>query len=105
MTNWNMRPLGVQVLALAYRTGEAWNETAYSNPEFDAKLNAALAVADADQAQGNDEGYRADPAGFRHHHPALLAQALQPLGRMQVKNYGMHPTFEHDYGKVWLDQA
>lgn len=36
MTNWNMRPLGVQVLAIAYRSGEAWNESAFSNPEFDA---------------------------------------------------------------------
>ena len=34
MTNWNMRPLGVQVLALAYRTGEAWNETAYVQPRL-----------------------------------------------------------------------
>jgi peptide/nickel transport system substrate-binding protein len=25
-TEWNMRPLGVQILALAYRSGEAWNE-------------------------------------------------------------------------------
>ena len=41
-----MRPLGVQVLALAYRTGEAWNESAYSNPEFDAKLEKALAIPD-----------------------------------------------------------
>ena len=29
-TEWNMRPLGVQVLALAYRSGEAWNEAAYA---------------------------------------------------------------------------
>jgi peptide/nickel transport system substrate-binding protein len=21
----------------------------------------------------------------------------------EVKNHGMHPTFEHDFGKVWLD--
>ena len=49
MTNWNMRPLGVQVLAIAYRTGEAWNEAAWSNPDFDAKLNEALSVADADK--------------------------------------------------------
>ncbi len=34
-TEWNMRPLGVQVLSLAYRTGEAWNETAFTNAEFD----------------------------------------------------------------------
>jgi peptide/nickel transport system substrate-binding protein len=47
-TSWNHRPLGVQILALAYRTGEAWNESAYANPEFDAALGEALAIADAD---------------------------------------------------------
>ncbi|MEL7150092.1 MAG: ABC transporter substrate-binding protein [Pseudomonadota bacterium] len=47
-TSWNHRPLGVQILALAYRSGEAWNEAAYSNPEFDSLLGDALAVADAD---------------------------------------------------------
>ncbi|MCR9126870.1 MAG: ABC transporter substrate-binding protein [Rhodobacteraceae bacterium] len=45
-TNWNHRPLGVQIWALAYRTGEAWNEFGYSNPEFDAILEKALATAD-----------------------------------------------------------
>ena len=45
LTVWYMRPLGVQVLALAYRTGEAWNETGYSNPEFDNKLQEALPSA------------------------------------------------------------
>ena len=44
-----MRPLGVQILALAYRTGEAWNETAYSNPEFDKKLQEALSISDPEK--------------------------------------------------------
>lgn len=48
-TNWNMRPLGVQVLALAYRGGEAWNETGMNNAEFDATLTEALSIADADK--------------------------------------------------------
>ncbi len=47
-TSWNHRPLGVQVLALAYRSGEAWNESAYANPEFDSLLGEALSIADAD---------------------------------------------------------
>ena len=47
-TNWNHRPLGVQIWALAYRTGEAWNEFGYSNAEFDANLEAALATADVE---------------------------------------------------------
>jgi peptide/nickel transport system substrate-binding protein len=47
-TNWAHRPLGVQVLAIAYRSGEAWNETGYANPAFDALVNRAMAILDAD---------------------------------------------------------
>tara|TARA_R110000850_G_scaffold133971_2_gene255137 strand:+ start:4975 stop:6648 length:1674 start_codon:yes stop_codon:yes gene_type:complete len=45
-TNWNPRPLGVQIWALAYRSGEAWNEFGWSNAEFDAILTEALATPD-----------------------------------------------------------
>jgi peptide/nickel transport system substrate-binding protein len=31
LTIWNRRPLGVQVLALAYHSGEAWNETGFAD--------------------------------------------------------------------------
>ncbi|WP_138465525.1 ABC transporter substrate-binding protein [Poseidonocella sp. HB161398] len=40
-TNWNARELGVQVLDLAYRSGAAWNETGFADPEFDALLDRA----------------------------------------------------------------
>ena len=102
MTDWNMRPLGVQVLALAYRTGEAWNETAYSNPEFDAKLEKALAIPDPNDRKPlmadlekilQDSGVIIQPywlSLFNHATP-------------QVKNYGMHPTYEVNVEDVWLD--
>ncbi|SHJ98749.1 peptide/nickel transport system substrate-binding protein [Shimia gijangensis] len=48
-TNWNHRPLGVQIWALAYRSGEAWNEFGYASAEFDAILDQALATADIDE--------------------------------------------------------
>jgi peptide/nickel transport system substrate-binding protein len=48
-TNWNHRPLGVQVLALAYRSGEAWNEAGFDNAEFDTLLAEALATPDVEQ--------------------------------------------------------
>jgi len=48
-TNWNHRPLGVQVLGLAYRSGEAWNEAGFANEDFDAALKAAVALADVDK--------------------------------------------------------
>ena len=48
-TNWNHRPLGVQVLGLAYRSGVKWNETGFNNAEFDTLLDEAVAIADADK--------------------------------------------------------
>ncbi|OUS36437.1 diguanylate cyclase [Rhodobacterales bacterium 56_14_T64] len=48
-TNWNHRPLGVQIWALAYRSGEAWNEFGWANAEFDAVLEEALATADLEK--------------------------------------------------------
>ncbi|MGI6852309.1 ABC transporter substrate-binding protein [Mesorhizobium sp. 1B3] len=102
MTNWNMRPLGVQVLALGYRTGEAWNESAWSDPEWDKKLNAALAVADVAKRKEmmkdieqilQDAGIIIQPYWRKLYNHSVEA----------VKNHGMHPTFEHDYGRVWLD--
>lgn len=104
MTNWNMRPLGVQVLAIAYRSGEAWNESAFSNPEFDALVGEALSIADAEKRKVvmekiekimQDSGILIQPYWRKLYNHSVEA----------VKNHFMHPTFEHDYGKVWLDEA
>lgn len=48
-TNWNHRPLGVQIWALAYKSGQDWNEFAWANSDFDAILEEALATADVEK--------------------------------------------------------
>jgi len=48
-TSWGHRPLGTMVLALAYRTGVPWNESHYSNPEFDRLLLQAEATYDVEK--------------------------------------------------------
>ena len=48
-TDWGHRPLGVQVLALAYRSGAQWNESGFANAEFDSLLDEALRLPDADR--------------------------------------------------------
>ncbi|MBT3143336.1 ABC transporter substrate-binding protein [Ruegeria litorea] len=47
-TNWGGRPLGIQLMVLAYKSGEAWNESGHNNPDFDAKLSEALGIFDPD---------------------------------------------------------
>jgi len=101
-TEWNMRPLGVQVLALAYKSGVAWNETAFANPEFDALLAKAMSIADADERRTvmadieklmQDEGVIIQPywrSIFRHF-------------KENVKGADMHPTFEHHHYKWWIE--
>ncbi|TIM04864.1 ABC transporter substrate-binding protein [Mesorhizobium sp.] len=102
MTIWYMRPLGVQVLALGYRSGEAWNETAYANPDFDAKLKQALSLADPAKRKEvmkdveqilQDSGVIIQP----------FWQKLYSHMSKKVKNYGMHQTYQMDFQNVWLD--
>jgi peptide/nickel transport system substrate-binding protein len=101
-TNWNPRPLGVQVLALAYRSGEAWNEAAFSNAEFDAALEKALGTPDPDARRAIME---------------RVEQILQDSGSLiqpywrsifrhtteQVKNFPAHQAQEFHMERVWLD--
>ena len=47
-TEWGPRPLGIQIMALAYKSGAAWNESGFSNAEFDSLLEQGLSIADAD---------------------------------------------------------
>lgn len=99
-TDWAQRPLGVQVLALAYRSGEAWNETAFSNAEFDALLTEALAIADADQRREvmaklqtimQDEGVVIQPywrSIYRHHKPEVVGADMHPAFEIHVTKLG-----------------
>jgi peptide/nickel transport system substrate-binding protein len=77
-TNWNHRPLGVQILGLAYRSGEAWNEFGWENPEFDALLDQANGIADADRAA------RSWPSCSDH---AGRRVTLQPYWRSLYRHY------------------
>lgn len=104
VTNWGMRPLGVQTLALAYRSGAAWNETGFADPDFDALLDAALAIPGAAervpimaqlQARLRDSGVIIQPywrAAYAHAAPRL-------------RGYALHPSFEVHLDRLWLAAA
>lgn len=101
-TNWNPRPLGVQILALAYRTGEAWNEAAMANPEFDAALAEAMKIPDAKKRSVAMEKVE-----------KILQESgtlIQPYWRLEtrhmtdkVRGLKAHQAQEIHLDKVWLD--
>ena len=101
-TEWNMRPLGVQVLALAYKSGVAWNETAFNNAEFDAALDEAMAIADADKRRE----VMARIEKIMQDQGVLIQPYWRSLYRHvtdKVKGCDMHPTFEHHHYKWWIE--
>lgn len=83
-TDWNHRPIDTQTLGLAYRSGEAWNESGFANAEFDALLAEANAIPDADsrrvvmqrlQEIMTDEGVTLQPYWrtiYRHAKPGFV---------------------------------
>jgi peptide/nickel transport system substrate-binding protein len=100
-TNWNARPLGIQTYALAYQSGTAWNETGFSDPDFDAKIQKANAIADADarrtlmkelQQTLQDSGIIVQPYWRK-----LFCHMAQRLN-----GYQMHQAYEQDFTGAWL---
>ncbi|MCJ8139653.1 ABC transporter substrate-binding protein [Falsirhodobacter halotolerans] len=101
-TSWTMRPLGVQVLQLAYRSGAAWNETGFANDAFDADLDTALGIADPDARKVimarlertlQDEGVLIQPFWrtlMRHTSPRVHGADIQP-------------TLVHRHHEWWID--
>ncbi|WP_241560029.1 ABC transporter substrate-binding protein [Solirhodobacter olei] len=101
-TEWNMRPLGVQVLALAYKSGVAWNESHFSNKDFDDNLAKAMSLSNVDD---------------RRKVMAVLekimqdnAVIIQPYWRKIYRHYKkgihnveMHPTFEMHMYNWWME--
>src|SRR4051794_15856530 len=90
-TTWAHRPLGVMTYSLAYRTGGAWNESGYSNPQFDALLTQAEGLLDVDKRRVVmakleeillDDGPIVQP----------VWRALLTFLDKKVQGFKMHPT-------------
>ncbi len=101
-TSWTHRPLGTQVLSLAYRSGVPWNESSYANPEFDALLDQAEATIDPDarrEIMAKLETMLQTDAAFVQ--PYWRAINTAANGRLQ--GYEHHPAEEHHFESVWLE--
>ena len=90
-TAWAHRPLGFMVLALAYRSGVPWNESRFSDAEFDALLTRAEGTLDV--------GERTEIVGRLETIMQERGPITQPFWRdvfaafdKRVHGYRLHPT-------------
>jgi peptide/nickel transport system substrate-binding protein len=90
-TTWTHRPLAVMTLGLAYRTGGGFNESGYSNPEFDRLLTEAEGTLDVDK--------RREIMGKLQTIMQEDGPIVQPIWRKvqtgydkKVKGFRMHPS-------------
>ncbi len=100
-TEWNHRELGVQILNLAYRSGVAWNETGFSNEEFDTLLEEANGIQDADARREvmarleqimQEEAVTIVPywrSLFRHFRPGVVNAQMHPKFEINVHHLGL----------------
>lgn len=103
-TDWNHRPLGIMLYGLVLKSGGEWNESGYSNPEFDALLTKAGATLDMDER-------RKIMAQMQE---MLLEDGplVQPVYRnvftaynKKLKNFQMHPSNSNYYKDMWIEEA
>ncbi|MBL8700751.1 MAG: ABC transporter substrate-binding protein [Alphaproteobacteria bacterium] len=100
--DWSHRPLGVMCLALAYRTGVPWNESLFSNKEFDEVLAIAESTADVEKRRAHmlrlqtilqNDGPLVQP---------LFRNVFMPVDR-KIKGVQMHPTQYINCNDWWMD--
>ena len=104
VTIWYHRPLCTMLLGLAYRTGVPWNESGWSNKEFDQILTEAEGTLDADKRKaliGKLEAIMVEDGPL-----------VQPVFRnvftfmdKKVKGFYVHPSNYFFGSKVGIAQA
>lgn len=89
ITSWAQRPGGTDVWDLAYRSGVPWNETGYSNREFDSLLDRADQAFDLVERRR----YVADAARILQDDAVILQPIWTPVFSLKSgKLQGLHPN-------------
>ena len=99
LTGWGHRPLAIMTLGLAYRSNAPWNESHFSNAEFDKLLTEAEGILDPKErskvmakieAIMQDEGPIVQP----------FWRIFSTVMDKKVKGFELHPSqyiFAHNY--------
>jgi peptide/nickel transport system substrate-binding protein len=101
-TTWAHRPLGTMVLSLAYRTGAAWNESAWSNAEFDKLITEAEGYLDVAKRKAVIEKISKI---MLEEGPAVIPlwRAVFNFTDKKIKGYKIHPSIYIEAKDMWVE--
>ena len=102
LTPWAHRPYALQILNLAYRSGQPWNDSEYSSSTLDRLLDEASRITDPVQRR---------PIMARiGKHMLEEGPICQPIwiwavtaSSSRLRGFQMHPTGEIHAEELWLD--
>jgi peptide/nickel transport system substrate-binding protein len=102
LVDWSHRPLGVMLLALAYRTGVPWNDSRFSNAEFDRLLSQAESTVDVEKRRGI---MRRLQAILQEDGPMVqpLFRSVFTFADSKLKGLQMHPGAYVSCHEWWLE--
>ncbi len=103
-TDWNHRPLGIMLLGLCFRTGGEWNESGYSNPEFDKILQQAEGTLDLEKRKT----YMAQLETILVEDGPIVQpvyRSIYGVYHKKLKNFVMHPTNDIVINGLWIENT
>lgn len=104
MSNWTPRPMADQALSVAFLTGAEWNESGWSNEEFDEIVREARSVLDEDE---RFELYERAQELIAEDGGVIVPYFMSITGAWNdhVHGFELHPLRWVELHKVWLDNA
>ena len=104
MSNWTPRPMADQAFSVAYLSEASWNETFWSNEEFDDLVREARSVLDEDERR---ELYTRAQEILAEDGGAIIPYFMSVTGAWNehVHGYTMHPLRWVEFHNVWIDNG
>ena len=104
LSNWTPRPMADQAFSVVYLTGAPWNETNWSNEEFDDIIREARSVIDEDERA---ELYARAQEIVAEEGGSIIPYFMSVTGGWNdhVHGYTMHPLRWVEFHRVWVDNG
>ena len=104
MSNWGQRPNADLAFTVAYVEGASWNESNWTNEEFEELLSEARGILDDDERR---EVYREAQQLLSDEGAVIIPYFISVIGAWsnRVHGFALNPTRMVELHKVWIENG